>query len=93
MQEGNEPQAGVPPVTIHVRNNGPLLVDGPFRLVDADGAEHPVPAGKQVKLCRCGASTRKPFCDGAHSRIGFAAAERAVREMGGGAPQGGAPAA
>ena len=93
MQEGNEPQAGVPPVTIQVRNNGPLLVDGPFRLVDADGGEYPVPAGKQVKLCRCGASTRKPFCDGTHSRIGFAAAERAVREMEGGAPQGGAPAA
>jgi CDGSH-type Zn-finger protein len=93
MQEGNEPQAGVPPVTMQVRNNGPLLVDGPFRLVDADGTDYPVPAGKQVKLCRCGASTRKPFCDGTHSRIGFAAAERAVREMEGGAPQGGAPAA
>lgn len=68
-------------VTIKVKNNGPFLVEGPFRLVDADGNEYPIEAGKKVNLCRCGASTRKPFCDGTHSKIGFAAAERAVREL------------
>lgn len=67
------------PVTILAKNNGPFLVDGPFRLVDADGNEYDVPAGKKVNLCRCGASTRKPFCDGTHSKMGFEAAERAVR--------------
>jgi CDGSH-type Zn-finger protein len=71
----------VPPVTITARHNGPLRVEGPFRLVDADGIEHQVPQGKGVSLCRCGASTRKPFCDGTHSKIGFEAAERAVREL------------
>ena len=69
-----------PQVTITVRNNGPYRVEGPIRLVDADGNEYPVPAGKGVSLCRCGASTRKPFCDGTHSKMGFEAAERAVRE-------------
>ncbi|MDB4950940.1 MAG: Zinc finger, CDGSH-type [Gemmatimonadetes bacterium] len=72
-------------VTITVRNNGPYAVEGPIRLVDADGNEYPVVAGKRVSLCRCGASTNKPFCDGTHSKMGFDAAERAVREAEGGA--------
>ena len=49
--------------------------------MDADGNEYPLVAGKKVSLCRCGASVNKPFCDGTHSKIGFAAAERAVREL------------
>ena len=64
-------------VTIKVSENGPYLVTGPFQLVDADGTPHATER-KTVALCRCGGSTTKPFCDGTHSRIGFAAAERAV---------------
>ncbi|HEX6039754.1 CDGSH iron-sulfur domain-containing protein [Longimicrobium sp.] len=94
MSDESTPQPVTPSVTILAKNNGPFLVDGPFRLVDADGNEYDVPAGKKVNLCRCGGSTRKPFCDGTHSRIGFEAAERAVRaadegEATGQAPQGG----
>lgn len=67
-------------VTIKANRNGPFVVEGPIRLTDADGNEYPVTAGKKVFLCRCGASTKKPFCDGTHSKMGFEAAERAVRE-------------
>ena len=78
-------------VTITVRNNGPYRVEGPIRLVDADGNEYPLTPGKPISLCRCGASTTKPFCDGTHSRLGFQAAERAVREAEGGEPPQAAP--
>jgi CDGSH-type Zn-finger protein len=65
-------------VTIKVRQNASLLVEGDdVRLVDWNGAEYQVPK-RPFSLCRCGGSTRKPFCDGTHSKIGFAAAEAAV---------------
>lgn len=64
-------------VTITIRENGPYLVDGEFRLVDAQGNEVPI---KKRALCRCGGSTTKPFCDGTHSRIGFQGAIAAVNE-------------
>jgi CDGSH-type Zn-finger protein len=69
-------------VVIKVRNNGPYKVTGPVTIIDADGNEYELPEGDGVVLCRCGASTTKPFCDKTHSTIGFEAAERAVREAG-----------
>jgi CDGSH-type Zn-finger protein len=64
--------------TIKVRQNGSLLVEGDdVTLVDWNGNEYAL-AKRPFSLCRCGASTRKPFCDGTHSKIGFAAAEAAV---------------
>jgi CDGSH-type Zn-finger protein len=66
------------PVTITVRPNGPFRVEGPIRLVDANGKEWDLAGKPAVSLCRCGGSTNKPFCDGAHSKIGFQAAEAAV---------------
>jgi CDGSH-type Zn-finger protein len=66
-------------VEIKVRHNGPYKVTGPVRLIDVDGNEYDVgEAGEPIALCRCGASTTKPFCDKTHSKIGFEAAERAV---------------
>ena len=65
---------------ISTYENGPFLVTGgSFSLVDADGDEFPVEK-ETIALCRCGASTKKPFCDGTHSKVGFRAAERAVAE-------------
>lgn len=70
-------------VVIKARNNGPYKITGPVKVIDADGAEYDLSEiGVPIALCRCGGSTTKPFCDGTHSRIGFEAAERAVRESG-----------
>jgi CDGSH-type Zn-finger protein len=65
--------------TVTVRDNGPYLIKGPLEIRDADGNEFRVER-ETVALCRCGGSTNKPFCDGTHSKIGFAAANRAVQE-------------
>ena len=65
-------------VTIETIRNGPYIVTGEVELIDADGTKFPVE--KRMALCRCGASTEKPFCDGTHSKIGFQAAEKAVPE-------------
>jgi CDGSH-type Zn-finger protein len=52
--------------------NGPYLLRGDFRLTDPNGDEID-PRRKTIALCRCGASRRKPFCDGTHKLIGFRA--------------------
>ena len=65
-------------VTIKVRDNGPLLVEGPVTIVDAAGNTFQIPPEKPaVALCRCGQSKNKPFCDGAHKECGFIAEELA----------------
>jgi len=68
------------PIKILVRPNGPYFVEGPAVVVDSDGNEFKSEKPR-IALCRCGGSTTKPFCDGTHSRIGFAAAETAVRDQ------------
>ena len=63
--------------TITVRDNGNLRISGSFEIVDAAGNVFPVEPGRPVFLCRCGHSRSKPFCDGAHSRVGFQSVARA----------------
>ncbi len=69
-------------VKITVRRNGPYRVEAPegtVEIVDADGNRYDLSGKTAFSLCRCGGSITKPFCDGTHSRIGFQAAEAAVR--------------
>jgi CDGSH-type Zn-finger protein len=74
---------GMDNVVIKVRHNGPYKVTGPVTIIDADGTEYDLSDfGDSIVLCRCGASTTKPFCDKTHSKIGFEAAERALRDEG-----------
>jgi CDGSH-type Zn-finger protein len=63
-------------VIIEVRPNGPYIINGPIEVRDTNGDV--VPTQTRTVLCRCGASTKKPFCDGTHSKIGFQAAAQAV---------------
>jgi CDGSH-type Zn-finger protein len=56
---------------ITVLKNGPLLIQGDASLVDAIG--HPIhnEFPTRFALCRCGASSHKPFCDGNHTTARF----------------------
>lgn len=68
-------------VKIRLRDNGPLLVEGPFELLDAEGNPYPLSSEKPAfALCRCGQSENRPFCDGTHNRCGFQATDRAGGE-------------
>jgi CDGSH-type Zn-finger protein len=70
-------------IRIRVSKNGPYLVFGNVPLsdqiitVDDEGVPYEWRVGKKYpsqevsSLCRCGHSENKPFCDGAHAKIGF----------------------
>lgn len=64
---------------ITIKDNGPLLVKGPFTLQDAEGNDFTIDKAV-VALCRCGASTTQPFCNGTHQKIGFESVVRAPEE-------------
>ena len=66
-------------VTIKARANGPYRVEGPVRVVDADGNAFEIPPGDAIVLCRCGHSRSKPFCDKSHRRVRFVAVDAAPR--------------
>jgi len=70
---------------IRTLKNGPYQVSGDLSqlaLKDKDGSLYDFSGKSKIFLCRCGASTTKPFCDGQHSKIGFEAAEAAVKSEG-----------
>jgi CDGSH-type Zn-finger protein len=58
----------LPSITAY--RDGPLLVRGPFRMLDQDGNEIET-AARTVALCRCGRSRLRPFCDGTHQLVRF----------------------
>lgn len=74
----NQGDKKVAEVKVEIRPNGPYIVTGGIELRDTNG--NVLPTEARVALCRCGASTKKPFCDGTHSKVGFQAAAQAVPE-------------
>ncbi len=63
------------PVEVHgdtkveVSPNGPLLIYGNITIKHKNGTEEE--KHKVTALCRYGASSNKPFCDGSHITAGF----------------------
>jgi CDGSH-type Zn-finger protein/uncharacterized Fe-S cluster protein YjdI len=56
-------------LSIKLRPNGPLRLEGDFELISAD--RQSIYRGSATTLCRCGGSANKPFCDGSHRHNGF----------------------
>jgi len=66
------------PARVTPYQDGPYLLRGPCEPVDQDG--NVIEAGRRtVALCRCGRSQTRPFCDGTHKLVGFAAPSGAER--------------
>ena len=58
------------PVSVKVLQDGPLQVKGDCEVQDAQGNVVATKPG-DIFLCRCGSSSNKPFCDGAHKKVAF----------------------
>jgi CDGSH-type Zn-finger protein len=54
---------------ITLRANGPLICEGEFQLLAADGEI--LASESELYLCRCGLSKKIPFCDGSHKKVAF----------------------
>lgn len=68
-----EPSNPVPttPVVLTLRPAGPIVIEGPVTILNNAGDVVQPPPTKipgQVKLCGCGFSKNKPFCDGSHKK-------------------------
>jgi len=57
------------PLAIDPLPDGPLQVRGNVEIISGTGRV--VARVESARLCRCGASNTKPFCDGSHARVGF----------------------
>ncbi len=57
------------PLMIDPQIDGPLQVRGNLEITSGTGRI--VARIETARLCRCGASGNKPFCDGSHAKVGF----------------------
>jgi CDGSH-type Zn-finger protein len=73
-----QPERQKPSIT--VLRNGPYRVEGVEDTKSSDGQD--LAHDATTMLCRCGASQRKPWCDGSHTRIGFVGERDPSREKG-----------
>jgi CDGSH-type Zn-finger protein len=59
------------PTKVTIFNNGPIRLEGDFTMQDAAGNVYGLGGRTAIGLCRCGLSSKKPFCDGQHGKAGF----------------------
>lgn len=57
------------PLDVSPQIDGPLMVRGNMEIISGTGRV--VARVNAARLCRCGFSNTKPFCDGTHVKVGF----------------------
>lgn len=57
------------PVSVKIMMDGPIVIKGDFSF-QYSGNRKEMKDGI-ISICRCGASSHMPFCDGNHRKIGF----------------------
>jgi len=84
------PASGTSVMKVKVLRNGPYLVEGAIPLAlqtivsDAEGGSREWREGRafevtqEYRLCRCGQSSNKPFCDSTHLKVSFDGTETAT---------------
>lgn len=60
-------------VEITENPNGSIKLEGNLEVINGNGRR--IARTKAVRLCRCGQSNKKPFCDGSHKAAGFTTQE------------------
>jgi len=59
----------IKPTNIRIMKDGPIVVDGAFKIIGADNRE--MKPTRMTSFCRCGNSRSMPYCDGTHRKKGF----------------------
>ena len=64
-----ETSSRIKPVNVRIMKDGPIVVEGSFRIIDAGDRE--LEKTTMTSFCRCGNSGNMPYCDGMHRKVGF----------------------
>ncbi|MBE2226481.1 MAG: CDGSH iron-sulfur domain-containing protein [Ignavibacteria bacterium] len=60
------------PTKITVTKNASYRIEcEDMEIYDANGNKYDLAGRTTIGLCRCGQSSKKPFCDGSHKACGF----------------------
>ena len=65
----NKLEEGADVLEVRIMKDGPVVVEGNFRLITSEEKE--IKTGEFASFCRCGESNSMPFCDGMHRKVGF----------------------
>jgi len=67
--EAKPQQERIKPTNVRIMKDGPIVVEGKFKILGKDGEE--LKPSIMTSFCRCGNSKNMPYCDGTHRKIGF----------------------